>query len=318
MRCLTRFGINISDHLHQVHDFHHVRRRGHPGHGRRGRRAPGRHPADRVTTATAATGATVSTAATATGPASTTVTVAAATTVAIAIASGRTAGRRLVGVDQVGAEALGHDFALVDPAFDADAAGRRTGLEEAVVDVGAQGVQRHATVRVAFGPRHLGTAEAAGDLDLDALGAGAHRRGESAFHRAPEGDAILQLLGDRLGDQFGVELGPFDLTDVDFHRAAGELVQLFAQRVDFRARFADHDARPGGMDVDGYLAAALDGDFREAGVRKPVFDVVADREVVLEDVGEVFLLEPVRLPVVDIADPESLGMDLLSHSSTRS
>src|SRR5439155_20296884 len=42
--------------------------------------------------------------------------------------------------------ALGHDFALVDPALDADAAERRARLVEAVVDVGAHPVQRHATV----------------------------------------------------------------------------------------------------------------------------------------------------------------------------
>src|SRR6185312_1690081 len=102
----------------------------------------------------------------------------------------RSAGRRLGLGDQVRAEALGHHLALVDPAFDADPAGRRAGLEEAVVDVGAKRVQWHTAVRVAFGPRHLGAAEAAGDLDLDALGAGAHRRGQGAFHRAAEGDPV--------------------------------------------------------------------------------------------------------------------------------
>src|SRR5262249_36473010 len=39
-------------------------------------------------------------------------------------------------------------FALVDPDLDADPAERRAGLVEAVVDVGAQGVQRHAALAV--------------------------------------------------------------------------------------------------------------------------------------------------------------------------
>ena len=111
--------------------------------------------------------------------------------------------------------ALGHDLALVDPALDADAAGRRARLVEAVVDVGAHRVQRHAAVGVGLGARHLGAAEAAGDLDLDALGAGAHRAGQRALHRAAEGDAVLQLLGDRLRDELRVELGALDLEDVD-------------------------------------------------------------------------------------------------------
>jgi hypothetical protein len=96
-------------------------------------------------------------------------------------------------------------------------------------------VQRHAAVGVALGARHLGAAEAAGDLHLDPLGAGAHRGGERALHRAAEGDAVLQLLGDRLGDELGVELGPLDLLDVDLDRAAGDLVQLLAKRVNLTA-----------------------------------------------------------------------------------
>ena len=138
---------------------------------------------------------------------------------------------------------------------------------------------------------HLGTAEAAGDLDLDALGAGAHRRGQGAFHRPPEGDPVLQLLSDRLGDQFRVELGALHLADVHLDRLPGQLVQLLAQRVHFAARFADHDAGASGMDVDGYLAAALDRDVGEAGVREFALDVGADLEVLLEHVGDAVVFQ---------------------------
>jgi small subunit ribosomal protein S3 len=58
------------------------------------------------------------------------------------------------------AVALGHDLALVDPALDADAAGRGAGLDETVIDFGAQGVERHAAVRVTLGAGHLGAPEA--------------------------------------------------------------------------------------------------------------------------------------------------------------
>src|ERR1700709_1748055 len=42
LRCLTRFGINISDHLHRVHDCHHCHldRRRHQGRDRRRRHPP--------------------------------------------------------------------------------------------------------------------------------------------------------------------------------------------------------------------------------------------------------------------------------------
>ena len=73
-----------------------------------------------------------------------------------------------------------------------------------------------------------------------------------------------------------------------FTGLAGQLVQLLAQRVDFAARLADHDAGAGRVDVDRDLAAALDRDVREPRVGKLAVDVIADLQVFLEDVGEVF------------------------------
>src|SRR4029077_7176510 len=212
-----------------------------------------------------------------------------------------------------GAEPPGQHLAPVDPTFDPDPARRRARLEESVVDVRPQGVQRHPAVGIAFGARHLGAAEAAGDLNLHALCARAHGRGQRAFHRAPERDPVLELLGDRLRHEFGVELGTLHLADVDLDRLAGELVEVLAQRVDFAPGLADHDPRARGVDVHRHLAAALDRDVGEAGVRELADDVVADLEILGEDVGEVFLVEPVRLPVVDVADAEPARMDLLSH-----
>ncbi len=111
-------------------------------------------------------------------------------------------------------------------------------------------MQRHAAVGVAFGTGHLGAAEAAGHLDLHALGSRAHRARQGPLHRASEGDPVLQLLGDRLGHELRVELGPLDLEDVDLDLLFGDAMQVATQRVNFGARLADHDARPGRVDVD--------------------------------------------------------------------
>src|SRR5829696_5792453 len=107
-------------------------------------------------------------------------------------------------------EALGHDLALVDPDLDADPAVGRLRLDEAVVDVGADRVQRDAALGVGLGATHLAAAQPARARDLDAVRAGADRGGERALHRAAEGHAVRQLLGDRLGDELRVELGPLD------------------------------------------------------------------------------------------------------------
>src|SRR5262245_9314225 len=132
-------------------------------------------------------------------------------------------------------EALGHDLAFVDPDLDADSAEGRLRLDEAVVDVRANRVQRNTAFGIALGAAHLGAAEPPAALHLNAVGAGAHRRSERALHRAPEADAVLELFRDRLGDELRVQLGALDLVDVDVHVLVRHAVDLFAQRVDLGA-----------------------------------------------------------------------------------
>ena len=185
---------------------------------------------------------------------------------------------------------------------------------EAVIDVRAQRMQRDATVRVALGPRHLSAAEAAGNLNFDALGAGTHRAGERTLHRAAEGNAILKLLGDRLRDQARVKLRALDLKNVDLDLLAGDPMEVTAELVDLRARLADHDPRPRRVDIDLHLGGVLaDRDVGEPGVRQAANDVLSDQRVLVQVVGEVPLVEPVRLPIVDVAHADRLGMNFLTH-----
>src|SRR5262245_50074493 len=90
------------------------------------------------------------------------------------------------------------DLALEDPDLHPDDPVGGLGLGKAVVHVGAQGVQRHAALAVPLHPRDLGAAQAAGDVDADALGAQAHGRLHRSLHGPAEGDPTLELLGDVL------------------------------------------------------------------------------------------------------------------------
>jgi hypothetical protein len=68
------------------------------------------------------------------------------------------------------------------------------------------------------------------------------------------------------------------------------------------------------VDVDLHLGGVLaDRDVGEAGVRELVRDVIANPDVLDQEVGELLLGEPVRLPVVDVAHAHGLGMNLLTH-----
>ncbi len=126
-------------------------------------------------------------------------------------------------------------------------------------------MQRHAAFAVELGAAHLGAAETAGELDADTLGASAHGILLSLTHRAAEGHAVRQLLGDALGyelghavrkllgdalsDELGVDRRVLDFEDVELDLLAGELLELCANALGYGATAADHDARAGGVDV---------------------------------------------------------------------
>src|SRR5207244_1077063 len=98
-------------------------------------------------------------------------------------------------------------LALEDPALHADRALLGARRREAVLDVRAERVQRHAALAIPLIARHLGAAEAAGAGDTDALGAELHGDGHGLLHGAAEGDPALELGRDVLGDQLRVDLG---------------------------------------------------------------------------------------------------------------
>src|SRR5215217_3698827 len=134
-------------------------------------------------------------------------------------------------------------------------------------------------------------------------------RAISAPPRRPETWILQPFAPER------VALGALDLEDVDLDGLARELVQVAPEGVDLRPGLSDHDARPRGVDVDLHLGGVLaDRDVRQAGVRELVRDVVPDPDVLDQEVGEVLLGEPVRLPVVDVAHAHGLGMNLLTHA----
>jgi len=70
------------------------------------------------------------------------------------------------------------------------------------------------------------------------------------------------------------------------------------------------------VDVDLELVGVLaDRDVRQAGVGQLADDVLANADVLGEVLREVFLVEPVRLLVVDVPHAHGLWMNLLSHFS---
>src|SRR5262249_9125209 len=113
--------------------------------------------------------------------------------------------RRLAGDLLLRGDAIGQDVALVDPDLHADASGRGLRLAKAVVDVRAQGVERHAPLPIGLLAGHLRAAEAPRALDADAEAAGLLHGLDRPLHGATERDPAGELVGDALSDEGRIE-----------------------------------------------------------------------------------------------------------------
>src|SRR5258706_2561791 len=208
----------------------------------------------------------------------------------------------------------GVQLALVDPGLHPDLPERGLGLGEAVVDVGAQGVERELAVQVPRGASDLRHVQAAGDPHLDPARAEAKGRVHRLPHGATEGDPLFELQGHRLRDELGVELGLQDLLDVDEDLLAGLLLDLLLELVDLLPLAPDDDAGARGEDADLELVGGpLDLDPRHPRVVEALLQVLLEADVFMEEVRVLLLRVPAAPPGLVVPQPEPNGMDFLTH-----
>ena len=144
-----------------------------------------------------------------------------------------------------------------------------------------------------------------------------HGRLDRLFHGPAEGDAALHLQTHRLSDQLRLQLRLVDLHDVDEDLAAGLLLQIVTELVHLGPLAADDDSGARGVDVDLQLVGGpLDVDARHAGVRQPLLQLRAQRQVLVQEPRIGLFGVPARLPGAVEPEPEAVRMDFLTHSLT--
>ena len=95
---------------------------------------------------------------------------------------------------------------------------------------------------------HLRPADSPGDDDLDTLGPGLHRLLGPLPDRSPGVRPPLELLGDALGGQLRVQVGPADLFNIDVDPSISQVFQGVLQLVHFRPSRTDHQSWAGSLE----------------------------------------------------------------------
>src|SRR5690606_25157593 len=142
------------------------------------------------------------------------------------------------------------------------------------------GVERHSAFAVPLGTGDLGAAQATANLDLDAFGTLAHAVLHGALHGAAEHHTTLQLLGNVLGHQRGIQVGLAHFLDVDVDRHTHLRGDSCSQLVAILALLATPHAGTGGVNGDARgRGGTLDLDLARRSVGQLLVDELADLEV---------------------------------------
>ena len=178
-------------------------------------------------------------------------------------------------------------------------------------------MQRDAAFAVPLPACHLRAAEPAAHGHPHAQGPGPHRAQDRLLHGAPVADPALDLAGDVLGHQLGVQLRLLDLLDGDPDPVAEPLFEVLAELVHRGPALADHDPRLGSVDGHRHLGVGgpLGLDLGDAGVVQPLQDHAPHLEVLVEQLRVVLVDgEPVRLPGAVDAQAEPVRVNLVAQS----
>ncbi|MPM63254.1 hypothetical protein SDC9_110134 [bioreactor metagenome] len=179
-------------------------------------------------------------------------------------------------------------------------------------------MQRHTTFTIPFATGDFCTVQTTGTHHLDTLGTEAHGVLHRALHGTTEHDALLELLGDRIGDQLGVDFRLADFFNRNMDGNAHDALKIGTQLFDILALLADDHARTSGVNGDaGVLGRTLDQDATNGGVRQFTLQVLAYLDVFLQHARKVLAVSvPARTPVLGDGQTEASRMNFLSHGSS--
>src|SRR5579859_1829770 len=205
--------------------------------------------------------------------------------------------------DKVGVQvSFRKHLTLTDPDLDPDLPvdGEREHIR--IVDIHPQRMQRRTTLLDLLRTGDLGAAQPAGNLDLDPFCTHPERGSDRHLDSTLIVDTILDLAGNGVTNDVGVQFRATDLQDIDLDIIlACQLLQFFLDAIDLAATLADNDTGLGSVDrYDEFIQRTLDHDLGNPPLIDTGIQVGSDL-VILDQLGSIifFAAIPVGFPTAD-------------------
>ena len=208
-----------------------------------------------------------------------------------------------------------HNLAFEDPDFDTANSISGHGFGHAIINIGAQCMQRHSALAIPFGTGNFSTAETATAIDTNAQSTQAHGRLHGALHGATETDTALKLLRDAFCNQLCINLRFTHFNNVQHHFAIGHFADALFQLLNVSAFFTDDDTGAGRVNGDAaFFMRALNHHARNTGLTQVFEQHGADFQIFMQQIGVFALIcIPARLPSAVDAEAHANRINLLSH-----
>src|SRR6185503_10109246 len=186
-------------------------------------------------------------------------------------------------------------------------------------DIRAQSVKRKLSLQVPLAACDLSTVQTAADLHLDSLRSESQRLLHGLSHRTAKRDALLELCGDLLRLELGVQLRLVDLLDRDKHFTPGLHRQIALELVDLSALATDDDSRSRRVDDDlQAIRGPLDIDVRHAGACKTLLQIALQLQILEQKLAKLLFGKPMRVPILVVAESKTVWMNFLTHNLLQS
>src|SRR5690554_115963 len=142
-------------------------------------------------------------------------------------------------------------------------------------------MQRNTTFTIPLGTRNLSTPETTTNLNLDAFGSLAHGVLYRALHSTTEHHTTLQLSGNVLRYQAGIQIRLADFFDVDVDGNAHHFANFTTQAINIFTLLTDNNTGAGSMNRDsGVLSRALDHNLADRRLYKTFVQELTNLNVV--------------------------------------